>query len=43
VRFRVGSPAQMYGMKPLRFSFRKRAKRSSIRLCIKADDLIELR
>src|SRR5438045_9795694 len=29
-------------MKPLRFSFRKRAKQSSIRLCIKADDLIDL-
>src|SRR5580704_15643882 len=30
-------------MKPLRFSFRKRAKQSSIRLCIQPHDLIELR
>src|SRR5947207_5886044 len=33
----------MYGIKPLRFSFRKRAKQSSIRLCIEADNLIDLR
>src|SRR5436853_1129988 len=30
-------------MKPLRFSLPKRAKQSSIRLCIKPNDLIELR
>src|SRR6202023_2949075 len=30
-------------MKPLRFSFRKRAKQSSIGLCIQPHDLIELR
>src|ERR1700675_3039413 len=30
-------------MKPLRFSFRKRAKQSSIRLCIQPHDLKELR
>src|SRR6516165_8619320 len=29
-------------MKPLRFSFRRRAKQVSIRLCIKRDDLIDL-
>src|SRR5438067_4598221 len=32
----------MYGIKPLRFCERKRAKQSSIRLCIEPDDLIEL-
>src|ERR1700739_569387 len=30
-------------MKPLRFSLRRRAKQLSIRLCIKRDDLIDLR
>src|SRR5476651_1775138 len=39
VRARLGSPAQMYGIKPLPPSVRKRAKQLSIRFCITALEL----